>query len=65
MLGIHDLWLFITSGLLLNITPGPDTAYIVGRSLQMGWRGGAAAAFGIGGGCWCMYSVQRSGSLRC
>ena len=51
MLGIHDLWLFILSGLLLNITPGPDTAYIVGRSLQMGWRGGAAAAIGIGCGC--------------
>jgi threonine/homoserine/homoserine lactone efflux protein len=51
VLGIHDLWLFIASGLLLNITPGPDTAYIVGRSLQMGWRGGAAAAIGIGCGC--------------
>jgi threonine/homoserine/homoserine lactone efflux protein len=47
MFGIHDLWLFIPSGLVLNITPGPDTAYIVGRSLQMGWRGGAAAALGI------------------
>jgi hypothetical protein len=34
--GIHDLWLFIISGLLPNITPGPDTAYITGRSLQMG-----------------------------
>jgi len=51
VLGIHDLWLFIFSGLLLNITPGPDTAYIVGRSLQIGWRGGAAAAIGIGCGC--------------
>jgi threonine/homoserine/homoserine lactone efflux protein len=51
MLGIHDLWLFIASGLLLNITPGPDTAYIVGRSVQMGWRGGAAAALGISCGC--------------
>ena len=47
MLGIHDLWLFIISGLILNITPGPDTAYIVGRSAQFGWRGGAAAVFGI------------------
>src|SRR5207245_2762172 len=36
---------------LLNITPGPDTAYIVGRSVQLGWRGGAAAALGIGAGC--------------
>jgi threonine/homoserine/homoserine lactone efflux protein len=51
MLGIHDLWLFIISGLILNITPGPDTAYIVGRSAQFGWRGGTAAALGIGAGC--------------
>ena len=47
MLGIHELWLFIISGLLLNVTPGPDTAYIVGRSVQLGWRGGAAAVLGI------------------
>lgn len=51
MLGIHELWLFIVAGLLLNITPGPDTAYILGRSVQMGWRGGAAAALGISAGC--------------
>jgi threonine/homoserine/homoserine lactone efflux protein len=51
MFGIHDLPLFLVSGLLLNITPGPDTAYIVGRSAQIGWRGGAAAAFGISTGC--------------
>ena len=51
MLGIHDFWLFILSGLLLTIAPGPDTAYIVGRSVQIGWRGGAAAVFGISTGC--------------
>jgi len=51
MLGIHDLWLFVLSGLVLNITPGPDTAYIVGRSAQLGWRGGASAALGISAGC--------------
>jgi threonine/homoserine/homoserine lactone efflux protein len=50
-LGIHELWLFILSGLLLNVTPGPDTAYIIGRSVQLGWRGGAAAALGISCGC--------------
>ncbi len=50
MLGIHDLWLFVLSGLLLNITPGPDTLYIVGRSSAQGWRAGAVAALGIGGG---------------
>src|SRR5579871_3004796 len=51
MLGIHGFWLFIVSGLLLNVAPGPDTAYIVGRSVQMGWRGGVAAALGISTGC--------------
>ena len=50
-LGIHELWLFILSGLLLSVTPGPDTAYIIGRSIQLGWRGGATAAIGIGCGC--------------
>jgi threonine/homoserine/homoserine lactone efflux protein len=51
MLGINGLWLFVVSGLLLNVTPGPDTAYIIGRSIQLGWRGGAAAAIGISCGC--------------
>ena len=51
MLGIHELWLFVLSGLLLNVTPGPDTAYIIGRTIQLGWRGGAAAAIGISCGC--------------
>src|SRR6201996_2265986 len=51
VLGIHGLWLFVVSGLLLNITPGPDTAYIIGRSVQMGWRAGAVAALSIGCGC--------------
>lgn len=50
-LGIHELWLFILSGVLLNVTPGPDTAYIIGRSVQLGWRGRAAAALGISCGC--------------
>jgi len=48
--GTHDLLLFILSGLLLNISPGPDTAYIVGRSTQLGWKAGATAALGIGAG---------------
>ncbi|MDP9089437.1 MAG: LysE family translocator [Pseudomonadota bacterium] len=50
MFGTHDLWLFVLSGLLLNITPGPDTLYIVGRSSTQGWRAGAVAALGIGAG---------------
>ena len=50
MFGTHDLWLFVLSGLLLNITPGPDALYIVGRSSTLGWRAGAVAALGIGAG---------------
>ena len=50
MLGTHDLLLFIVSGLLLNVTPGPDTLYIVGRSSTQGLRAGATAALGIGAG---------------
>lgn len=51
MTGIHDLWLFVLSGLLLNMTPGVDTLYIVGRSTAQGFRAGAVAALGIGAGC--------------
>src|SRR5579863_5555032 len=51
MFGIHDFGLFIVSGLLLNIAPGPDIAYIAGRSVQLGWRGGVTAAFGVATGC--------------
>ncbi len=51
MLGITDLWLFVLAGLLLNITPGPDMAYIMGRSAQLGARAGAVAALGITAGC--------------
>jgi threonine/homoserine/homoserine lactone efflux protein len=47
---MHDLWLFVLSGFLLNVTPGPDTLYIVGRSSTQGWRAGAVAALGIGAG---------------
>jgi threonine/homoserine/homoserine lactone efflux protein len=50
MFGTHDLWLFVVSGLLLNVTPGPDTLYIVGRSSSQGLRAGAVAALGIGAG---------------
>ncbi|MBS4687342.1 LysE family translocator [Aeromonas sobria] len=50
MFGIHDLALFVVSGLLLNIMPGPDTLLIMLRSGSQGWRAGSAAALGIGTG---------------
>jgi threonine/homoserine/homoserine lactone efflux protein len=50
MLGTHDLALFVLSALLLNITPGQDTLYIVGRSSTQGLKAGVVAALGIGAG---------------
>lgn len=50
MFGIHDLPLFILSGLLLNIMPGPDSLLIMTRSATQGWRAGVAATLGIGAG---------------
>ena len=50
MLGIHDLWLFVVSGLLLNIAPGPDSLLIMSRSATQGWRAGLVATWGIGAG---------------
>ncbi|HDX8645665.1 LysE family translocator [Aeromonas dhakensis] len=50
MLGIHDLALFILSGLLLNMMPGPDSLLIMLRSGSQGWQAGSMAALGIGTG---------------
>ena len=50
MIGVHDLWLFAASSLLLAITPGPDTLYIVGRTTTQGVKAGSVAALGVGTG---------------
>lgn len=50
-LGITDIGLFVGAVLLLNATPGPDTAYIVGRSLAQGRAAGLMSALGISAGC--------------
>ena len=47
MFGIHDFGLFLTAGILLNLTPGPDTVYILGRSIAQGREAGVASALGI------------------
>ena len=48
--GIHHFELFLTAGILLNLTPGPDTVYILGRSIAQGRRAGIASALGIATG---------------
>ena len=47
MFGIHDFGLFLATGILLNLTPGPDTVYILGRSIAQGREAGVASALGI------------------
>ena len=42
--------MFVLSGILLNLTPGQDTFFILGNSLGAGRRAGIAAALGIGAG---------------
>jgi threonine/homoserine/homoserine lactone efflux protein len=51
VLGIHDYWLFVLAGVLLNLTPGQDTFYILGASIAQGRRVGIASALGICSGC--------------
>jgi threonine/homoserine/homoserine lactone efflux protein len=47
MLGIHHYWLFLATAIVLIITPGQDTFFILGRSLAGGRPAGIAAALGI------------------
>lgn len=50
MFGTQHLWLFVVSGLLLNITPGQDTLYIVTRSVAQGRAAGLWSVLGISSG---------------
>ncbi len=59
MLGTNDLPLFVLSGLLLNITPGADSLYIISRSVTQGARAGAVAALGIASGC-CVHIIAAA-----
>jgi threonine/homoserine/homoserine lactone efflux protein len=49
-MGIDHFWLFVVSGLLLNLTPGQDTLYIVGRTMSQGRRAGLLSVLGISSG---------------
>ena len=50
MFGTQHLWLFVVSGLFLNITPGQDTLYIVTRSVAQGRAAGLWSVLGISSG---------------
>jgi threonine/homoserine/homoserine lactone efflux protein len=48
---LQHLLLFLATGMLLNLTPGPDVLYIVTHSLRSGARAGIVAGLGITAGC--------------
>ena len=48
--GLENPLVFVGAGILLNLYPGPDTLYIIGRSLAQGRGAGVCAALGISSG---------------
>jgi threonine/homoserine/homoserine lactone efflux protein len=51
MFGTQNLGLFLLAGIALNIVPGQDTLYILGRSVAQGKVAGMVSVLGIGSGC--------------
>lgn len=49
-LGIINFSAFLVAAVLLNLTPGVDTLYVLGRSMTGGTRVGIASALGISTG---------------
>jgi threonine/homoserine/homoserine lactone efflux protein len=64
MFGINELWLFIVSGIILNILPGPDSLYIIGRSASQGFKAVSfillGIIFNINGMIWCHFLAWSS-----
>lgn len=51
MFGIVNFSVFIITGIILNLTPGADTMYILGNSMSNGKKAGIMSALGISTGC--------------
>lgn len=50
MAGIENYLGFLIAGILLNITPGSDSIYIITRSIAQGRKAGVYSVLGIGSG---------------
>lgn len=50
MLAVHDFGLFLSASFLLWITPGPDTMYILARTISQGRLAGLMSVFGVSAG---------------
>lgn len=49
--GTHDFFTFLIAAIALNLIPGQDSIYIIGRSLAQGRMAGICSVLGIGSGC--------------
>jgi threonine/homoserine/homoserine lactone efflux protein len=49
-MGIDTFGVFMLATLALNLTPGPDMLYVLGRSMGQGRRAGVVSALGVGVG---------------
>jgi threonine/homoserine/homoserine lactone efflux protein len=51
LFGTHDFFTFLLAVIALNLLPGQDSLYIIGRSLAQGRMAGVCSVIGIGSGC--------------
>ncbi len=59
MYGIENYETFVIAGIILNITPGADTLYILNRSIFQGKKAGVLSVLGIGTGAsiHCLFAI--------
>lgn len=50
MFGIENYWGFMMAGIILNLTPGTDSMYIITRSVTQGQKAGVYSVLGITSG---------------
>lgn len=61
MFGIENFLAFVCAGILLILSPGPDTMFILGRSVSQGRQAGLYSAFGIALGCFVHITLATLG----
>ena len=46
------IFTFVFAAFMLNIAPGPDMLYVIGRSVGQGRKAGIVSSLGVFIGCW-------------
>ncbi len=65
MEGIINYEAFVLAGIILNLTPGADTLYILGRSISQGKKAGILSVLGIstGASLHCLFAIFGLSSI--